>query len=895
MYVKAERDMHAVPWISPCESALAALDRPQAESFPDAPFIWPFGCTRFHAVRLFTPQKPVRRAELAMRCDNRMDIWLNGQPVATDAAEVPLRDVTAAVRDGENQLHIRGFQSRTFDTFTAAMTGGLRLIYADGTTEEFCTDESFRQVQLVNFWATEEPDGFETEAHGLRTTEMNVMTHHPFALRRSFYLIRSFTLAALPVTATLTATALGCYEPYLNGARISDDYFEPFCMNFRKECREYDVRALLRPGENTMGALMGNGTYNCRSWGTLRANVPEYAAVLTLTYADGTVARIATDENWRCVPSPIVENDIQYGERYDARLETPDWCGGRLDPARTAPVHVRPNTDAPQMLLKSYPPVRRMATHRLREWKRLPDGSPMYDVGECIAGRAAVTFRGLRRGQQVRIRYCERLTDAGLPENGAYVTVFYPNDCAPDGPSAGFLRNVDGYTAAGRDVEHYACRFAYTGFRYIWIEGLGTAQSAEVTAFELYNDLPQAGEIETDTPELRRIFAAARRSWRNNLANGPTDCPTREKNYWNGDSQLFAHTACWLTDNSDFLARWTDNGVKMHAGPYAWEDETYEIPYTLYRFYGDTEILRARYPEMQRLIEKRQEYPGMILPVNGISHQYNDWLAPSGVSPNTEFFGGCWYIHMLDRVAEIAGVLGHTDDRAKYAQMAGTARDAFNRAHLTDDGRDYDARCQCGIVLPLAFGIAPEPHRQALADTLAAYVHAADDHVTTGFIGVRYLPEVLVDYGYAALAMRILRNPTPPSWLAMLNTGATAITESWNGAADPDKSLSMAHFSLGSVAGWFFEYLGGLRVNDSAPGLRHVVLRPVMLPELGRFGVRYRHALGTFRTEWHFADGRPVFAYAVPDGVTAEVIVPDGTQVCVLKNEDEKRERMIYR
>ena len=78
--------------------------------------------------------------------------------------------------------------------------------------------------------------------------------------------------------------------------------------------------------------------------------------------------------------------------------------------------------------------------------------------------------------------------------------------------------------------------------------------------------------------------------------------------------------------------------------------------------------------------------------------------------------------------------------------------------------------------------------------------------------------------------MRIVKNPTAPSWLAMLSTGATAMTESWDGEDDPDKSLSMSHFSLGSVGGWFFEYLGGIRVNDCAPGFEEASSRTVDVP-----------------------------------------------------------------
>ena len=272
---------------------------------------------------------------------------------------------------------------------------------------------------------------------------------------------------------------------------------------------------------------------------------------------------------------------------------------------------------------------------------------------------------------------------------------------------------------------------------------------------------------------------------------------------------------------------------------------------------------------MLKLIEKRQEFPGMILPVKGISHQYNDWLSPGGVTPDTEFFGGCWYIHMLKRVSEIAKILGDNEKSAELSEKAETAVRAFNEKHLLDN--DYDAKCQSGIVLPIAFGIAPEGKRQALADRLSEYVKEADYHTTTGFIGARFLFEVLADYGHAGDAYKILKNPTAPSWLGMLSSGATAITESWYGEADPDKSLSMSHFSLGAVLGWFFEYLGGIRVNESEPGLSRVVLRPVMIPELGGFSVSYDTGHGVIRTGWKYVDGKPEFTYSLPDGVEADV------------------------
>lgn len=867
-YTKCERSFHAA-YISPDTTALEALNRPKETHFPDSKFIWAVGCTRFHMFRLFTPKKKVLKLEAAFLSDNLFDVWLNGCPVASDVRHMPLTDLTPFVLDGENNLHIRAYQSDTFDRIVSALSGGIIMTYTDGQTEILHTDESFRQVQLVNFWDTEEPTGFETETKGRGVHDLNVSDIHPYALRHSFYFLKHIELMKKPVSARLCISALGCFEAFLNGRRINDSFFEPFCMNKVREYQELEILSFLKEGHNTFGVQLGNGSYNCRSWGSLYWKTPELLAEIELIYSDGSKETIMTDESWRCMPSPLVENDIQYGERYDARLEIPGWCDTMRDQSETFGVRSRVCRDA--LLLQSYPPVRRMKEHNLTQ-KRcdLGGNTPLYDVGICIAGRAKATFRGLERGQKIRIRYCERLTD-GRPENGAYVTVFYQNDCEKDGHSPGFMRNCDVYTAKGEMYETYDCRFAYTGFRYIWIEGLEHAEVVSLTAYELYNDLRMTGEILTDDPSIRRIFDAAKRSWLNNLSNGPTDCPTREKNYWNGDSQLFSQTACFLTDNSDLLARWTDNGEKTHAGPYAWEDETYEIPYTLYRFYGDVGILRERYPEMLKLVEKRREFPDMILPVKGISHQYNDWLSPKGITPDTAFFGGCWYIHMLDRVGEIASILGDHEKAAELSERYEVSRNAFNKRHLEEN--DYDAHCQCGIVLPIAFGIAPEDMRQKLADRLSDYVKEAAYHSTTGFIGARYLFEVLADYGHADDALRIIRNPTAPSWLGMLDSGATAITESWYGENDPDQSLSMSHFSLGSIAGWFFEYLGGLSVKDSKPGLDEIVLKPVMLKELGHFGIQYDTGHGIIRTEWRYHDGKPEFHYSLPEGVKARVIL----------------------
>lgn len=871
-YTVTEKDFSGAKLLTPSQEALSLFDRPKESHFPEAPFWWPLACTRFHGRKAFTPQKPVAKAEAAFLCDNLFDLWLNGIPFARETRHLALTDITVLVNPGENELHIRGWQTGSRDSFVSAITGGIRLHYTDGTREDIYLDKQARILQLVNFGEEREPAGFETakeDPYAYVPKEPGVYPIHPIALRRSFYYIRPFRLSVLPVKATLYASALGCYEPWLNGQRISDDRLMPFGTNRRKEYQSYDLLPLLREGENVLGACLGNGSYNCYSWGTLTANIPTFVAQAELVFPDGRTERIVTDGRWLCAPSPLTDNDLQYGERYDARLEIPGWCAPGFPAQRFFPVKAEENRALATLLAQTYPPIRAVSEITPRPMGEVAPGVPLFDAGVCIAGRAKLHLQNLRPGQQIALRYCERLKPDGTPELGAYVSVFYPSDCRPDGNSEAFLRNMDVYTAKGAPAEEYECRFSYTGFRYLWVEGLeAPGQLVSLTAVALRTDLTPAGEIVTDHPALNRIFAATRQSWYNNIFHGPTDCPTREKNFWNGDSQIFSHTACFLSDCSDFLARWTHNGIKMEPGPYGWEDETYEIPYTLYRFYGDVSILRAAYPQMLALVEKRQEFSGMILPEDPCA-PYCDWLSPTGISPSKVFFSGCWYIRMLDRVGEIAEILEDRGTARNLKAKAENARAEFNRRHLL--GSDYSPRNQCGIVLPLAFGIAPQESREALAKTLAQYVLDADCHVTTGFIGTRFLPEVLADFGYTDLVWKLLTQETFPSWLDMLKDGATAISESWLGLSDPDGAVSMAHFSLGSITGWLFEYLGGIRVNDSAPGLSHVVLQPHPVEALGSFGVRYQTPRGEITTHWHYKNGVPVFSYTLPAGVTAEI------------------------
>ena len=68
------------------------------------------------------------------------------------------------------------------------------------------------------------------------------------------------------VQARLYATAHGVYVAQLNGQRVGDDELAPGWTSYQHRLRyqTYDVTDLVRPGENQLDVLLGNGWYRGR-------------------------------------------------------------------------------------------------------------------------------------------------------------------------------------------------------------------------------------------------------------------------------------------------------------------------------------------------------------------------------------------------------------------------------------------------------------------------------------------------------------------------------------------------------------------------------------------------------------------------------------------------------
>jgi len=221
-------------------------------------------------------------------------------------------------------------------------------------------------------------------------------------------------------------------------------------------------------------------------------------------------------------------------------------------------------------------------------------------------------------------------------------------------------------------------------------------------------------------------------------------------------------------------------------------------------------------------------------------------------------------------------VLGRDGDAGQHAELACRVRDAWQREFIGPDGTVRPDN-QPTLVRALAFGLVPDELRPGVARRLAELVREAGTHLRTGFLATPYLLPVLADHGHAGLAYELLRQDTPPSWLAMIDRGATTVWESWEGidaAGQPHDSLN--HYSKGAVIDFLHRYTAGIRLGDE-PAYRSFVIEPVPGGGLTAASAAHESPYGRIESSWELAGDRLHLAVSVPPGTTATVRV-NGTE-----------------
>jgi len=719
---------------------------------------------------------------------------------------------------------------------------------------------------------------------------------------------RDFTLPSPAARARLYITAHGLYIGEINGRRVGSDCLTPGWTSYhhRLLVQSYDVTDLLNAGDNTIGAILGEGWYRGRigAVGGLRCAYGEtlgLLAQLVIHHADGTVTTIASDERWQAATGPILSSGIYDGEHYDARRERRGWSlpGGEdhnWQPVRVLAqplTHLEPSPGLYVRIQEELPPVAvtlRDACHAI------------YDFGENIAGWTRIAVRG-EAGVHVTLRHAE-----ALDAEGSLYTANLRS-----------AQQTDHYILRGDGVEVFAPHFTYHGFRYVEVETAAPLSAPlQITGIVVYSDLETTGSFACSDARLNQLQRNIVRSQRGNFIDIPTDCPQRDERLgWSGDAQVFAATACFNMQCAPFFSKWLrdlaadqrPSGAYPIAAPMpssavkelsgggmaimpiqvdpgygvaGYSDAGVIVPWMLYLRYGDRDVLAEHYASMARWIEDLARKAGGDLIWSGW-FQFGDWLALDAPTLN-DLVATAYFAHSTHLLAQIAHVLGKREDAERYRTRWETIRGAFVARFVQPDGA-IQPEAQSAYVLALTHDLLPATLRDQAAERLVALIRARNNHLSTGFMGTPHLCDVLAHAGYLDVAYDLLLQESYPSWLYPLAHAATTIWERWNGI-QPDGAFfnpamnSFNHYAYGAIGDWLYRTIGGVDGDATSPGYRHVIVRPQPGGNITWAHTTLHSLYGTIDVKWEIAAQVFTLDVVAPPNTTATITLPTCGDVC---------------
>jgi alpha-L-rhamnosidase len=784
-----------------------------------------------------------------------------------------------------------------------------------------CTDRGESPVS--------EPAWFETgllwaEDWLASWVEPGTMPEGPGGERPAALLRFEFAVDRPVVAARLHATAQGLYETFLNAERVGDAELTPGYTQYdaRLQVQTVDVTGQVRDGANALGVVLADGWFRGQTgitraadqWGTRLAVL----AQLQLTHDDGSVTVVGTGPGWRSAAGHVVAADLIAGESWDLGRLPRGWDAPGFDDAGWDDVAVVEHGFA-GLVDSPAPPVRRVEEIVPVSVTRLPSGAHVVDLGQNINGWVRLSDLG-PAGTALTLTHGEWLGADGD------VTVTNLEPDLPFLPHPLTAGQVDRVVSAGVRGDVFEPRRTTHGFQYVRIEGHpGRLTVDDVRGVFVHSDLRRTGWFSSSDERLDRFHGAAVRSFRGNACDIPTDCPHRERHGWTGDWQVFVPTAAFLYDVAGFSTKWLrdvaidqwpdgtvanfspsprgegrESPVAFLNGSAGWGDAAVIVPWELYRAYGDVQILGELWPTMVRWLDRAermardQRHPSRAARrpepapherfLWDTGFHWGEWLEP-GVGPG-DFEGfaqrdqgdvaTAYFAHSAGLMSRIAALTGRDDDAARYALLAEDVRTAWQTEYLDADGR-LSPDTQANHVRALAFDLVPADLRPAVAERLVELIGKADTHLGTGFLATPYLLPVLADTGHLDVAYELLLQDTEPSWMAMVDRGATTMWERWDGvSADGVPHDSLNHYSKGAVVSFLHRYTAGIQQVDGAPAYRRFRVQPRPGGGLTAAEAAHESPYGRIESAWRLHGDALTLRVVVPAGTEAEVVLPDG-------------------
>ncbi|MGT2750527.1 family 78 glycoside hydrolase catalytic domain [Streptococcus orisasini] len=718
------------------------------------------------------------------------------------------------------------------------------------------------------------------------------------------YLRKEFYLDKVPEKSLLYMTARGVYVAYVNGRKVSD-LFAPGYTSYQKhiDYQVADVAQFLKTGKNVLAFILADGWYTGKieyigvgqQYGTENSLLAE----LKLYQTNNSVQSIVTDRDFKWTDQGAIRYaDLYVGEYYRQASDLEGWLEADYEDQDWKTIDEKSYGYA-ELTLQAIPAITVSRTIRPKIL-RTPKGELILDAGETIVGYTSFENLALAKNTVVTFEHSETLDKEG-----------------------NFLQNILGqnkeqkdYYEAGQDGLHsWEPQATFHGFRYVKVEGTLDCDPSHYQINVIVTPLKTAGTLTTSDERLNKLQENIIRSQEGNMISIPTDCPQRERTGWTGDMQVYSPTACYEKDVEQFLRHWLDDmrneqyedGQIPQVVPCppshdymkpegedavdtaGWSDAAIIVPWNLYEFYGNKQVLEDNYDMMLRYMAsienrmsllpdgyedmspERQSYQTYLW---NTDFQYGDWLMPSAGQESAKYTGNevatLMVVLTTALMAKISKLLGDTDNEEHFTELNQNIKNAFVKEYMTEDGKmtsDY----QGVYVLALVTDTVPDNLKAASLARIKEMIHANGDRLDTGFLSVPYLLPLLHNLGEGKLANRLLFQDQSPSWLYEVKMGATTMWESWDCYAEDGtpSADSMNHFAFGCVGEYLFRTVLG--IDKLEAGFQKVLIKPDLTSGLQYVRGSYDSIWGAISVDWKLIGNQVYLNMILPPNVSADV------------------------
>ena len=763
-------------------------------------------------------------------------------------------------------------------------------------------------------------------------------------------------------SAKWMTAGLGVYDIYVNGKLIGEEVLKPGFTHYEKTKLSftYDITDVIKTGAGAVNQLSAQVTPGW--WGDkivtpgnhegMIGKKCAFRGVLELVYADGTVEYLGTDlTNWKAgIAGPVKHAAIFDGEFYDARIQPGYTCDtlaqpelneefkGTIFPSEGAEVYMRTDLTLNPVKIYIWEGVTGATDEEYgtiiikKEFadgqtiKLAPGETLVVDFGQNAAAVPSFEFKAAA-GTVLTCLPSEILNDG----NGA-------KSRGMDGPEGSCHRlnlrtPVDGmileYTFAdSKGYVGYTPRCTFYGYRYVSITvsdevEIKSIKSVPVTSI---TKEMEKGSIKTGNELVNKLISNTLWGMYSNYLTVPTDCPQRnERLGWTADTQVFAETGTFFANTNSFFHKWmrdmrdtqTELGGFPGVAPQAqygaertsmmrvgWADAGVIVPWTVWKQYGDVEIINENWDAMELFINHVAEtkYDHVALIDENKNYQWADWLSyealethgTDGYTFNEKgkkvptpviqeywsYLSASYWVMDASMMRDMAAATGR--DPKVYEDMTNAAKEYLKSRFLNEDGTfkvQVLNTMQTPALFALKNGVVEGAAKENMIARLRQNFEEHGNCLQTGFLGTSILMPTLTEAGMVDMAYELLFQRKNPSWLYSIDNGATTIWERWNSymieyGMGPKGMNSFNHYAYGCVCEWIWETAAGISSDAAEPGFKHIIMKPVPDKRLGFVEAEFNSPAGVIKSAWKYEGDKCVWNFTIPEGSWATVTLP---------------------